>query len=56
MYESALGIALENNRIVGVYHFIPEKKASLTISSLWVSSFKEDQYTSWSMEIVVAFN
>ena len=27
MYASAWGIALENNRTVGVYNFIPEKKS-----------------------------
>ena len=45
MYASALGIALENNRTLGVYPFIPEMEASLSISNPWVSGFKEDQYT-----------
>ena len=45
MYASALGIALENKRTLGLYPFIPEMEASLSISSPWVSDFKEDQYT-----------
>ena len=44
MYASALGIALENNRTLEVYPPIPEMQTSLSISSLWISSFKGDQY------------
>ena len=44
MYPSALGIALENNRTLEVYPPIPEMQTSLSISSPWISSFKEDQY------------
>ena len=44
MYASALGIALENNRNLRIYPFISELEASLSISSPWVSRFKEDQY------------
>ena len=45
MYASALGIALENKRTLRVYPFIPEMEASLSISSPWVSGYKEHQYT-----------
>ena len=45
MYASALGIVLENKRTLRVYPFIPEMEASLSISSPWISGFKEHQYT-----------
>ena len=44
MYASALGIALENNRTLEVYPPIPEMQTNLSISSSWISNFKEDQY------------
>ena len=50
MYASALGIALENNRTLEVYPPIPEMQTSLSISSLWISSFKEDQYSELKYE------
>ena len=50
MYASALGIALENNRTLEVYPPIPEMQAKLSISSSWISNFKEDQYTELKYE------
>ena len=44
MCASALGIALENNKTLGVYPFIPEMEASLSNSSSWISGFKGHQY------------
>ena len=50
MYASALGIALENNRTLEVYPPIPEMQTNLSISSSWISNFKEDQYTELKYE------
>ena len=50
MYASALGIALENNRTLEVYPPIPEMQTKLSISSSWISNFKEDQYTELKYE------
>ena len=45
MYESALGIALTNNRNLKIYPAIEEMKVNLNISKTWVSRFHRFEYS-----------